>query len=75
MNDLIQLLKSGGILRYRPALGFYCVVAGKSSPVAESTGKKAVQAGLVTPNGKDPHGVYLFALNQRRVAAMEGGTV
>ena len=63
--SLLQLLKSGGVLRYRPPHGFYVVLAGKSTPVSESEARAAVTSKTVVPNGKDQHGVYLFALNQK----------
>ena len=62
---LIQLLKSGASMRYRPPHGFYTVMSGKSTPLSEATGRAAVQSGVVRPAGKDPHGVYLFTLNNK----------
>ena len=70
MNNLIQLLKSGASMRYRPPHGFYTVLAGKSTPLSEATGRAAVQSGLVRPAGKDQHGVYLFALSQKAANAV-----
>ena len=62
---LIQLLQSGAVLRYRVGFGFYTVLSGKSTPAAEAEARAAVTSKTVTPNGKDQHGVYLFALNQK----------
>lgn len=62
MKALLQLLRSGGVLRMRPPYGAYVVVAGKSTSVASEVVQQAVQAGLVRPNGVDQHGVYGFAL-------------
>lgn len=62
MNDLKKLLLTGGVLRYRPALGFYIVLSGKSIPVSVAVGKKAVQEGLVRPDGMN-EGAYIFVFN------------
>jgi len=70
MNRLLQALKSGASLRYRPPHGFYTVLAGKSTPLPEATGRAAVQSGLVRPAGKDQHGVYLFTLSPKARHAM-----
>lgn len=64
MNSLLQLLKSGASLRYRPPHGFYVVVAGKQQPISQAEAKKAVESRAVRPAGKDQHGVYLFALGR-----------
>ena len=64
MNSLLQLLKSGASLRYRPPHGFYVVLAGKTQPVSQAEAKKAVESRAVRPAGKDQHGVYLFALGR-----------
>lgn len=70
MKTLKQQLLSGAVLRYRPPHGFYTVLAGKSTPLSEATGRAAVQSGVVRPAGKDQHGVYLFALSQKAAHAM-----
>ena len=70
MNNLLQRLQSGAVLRYRPPHGFYTVHAGKSTPVTEATGRAAVQSGLVRPDGKTPHGVYIFTLVPQKAHAM-----
>ena len=70
MNNLLQRLKSGASLRYRPPHGFYTVLAGKSTPLSEATGRAAVQSGVVRPAGKDQHGVYLFTLSQKAANAV-----
>lgn len=70
MNNLLQRLKSGASMRYRPPHGFYTVLAGKSTPLSEATGRAAVQSGVVRPAGKDQHGVYLFALSQKAANAV-----
>lgn len=70
MKTLKQQLLSGAVLRYRPPHGFYTVHAGKSTPVTEATGRAAVQSGLVRPDGKTPHGVYIFTLVPQKAHAM-----
>ncbi len=70
MNNLLQRLKSGASMRYRPPHGFYTVLSGKSTPLPEATGRAAVQSGLVRPAGKDQHGVYLFTLSQKAAHAV-----
>ena len=70
MNNLLQRLKSGASMRYRPPHGFYTVMSGKSTPLAEATGRAAVQSGLVRPAGIDQHGVYLFTLSPKARNAM-----
>ena len=76
-QSLLQLLRAGGSLRYRPPHGFYTVLAGKSTPLSEATGRAAVQSGLVRPAGKDQHGVYLFTLSPkaRNAAPTAGGVM
>ena len=69
MNSLLQLLKSGGSLRYRPPHGFYVVLGGETKPVDQAAGRQAVTSKLVRPNGIDPHGVYLFAANMKAINA------
>ena len=64
MNSLLQLLKSGASLRYRPPHGFYVVLGGETKPVDQAEAKKAVESRAVRPAGKDQHGVYLFALGR-----------
>lgn len=70
MKTLKQQLLSGAVLRYRPPHGFYTVMAGKSTPVTEAVGRAAVQSGLVRPDGKTPHGVYIFTLSLQKAHAM-----
>ena len=70
MKTLKQQLLSGAVLRHRPPHGFYTVHAGKSTPVTEATGRAAVQSGLVRPDGKTPHGVYIFTLVPQKAHAM-----
>ena len=59
---LIQLLQTGGVLRYRPPHGFYVVLRGKSTAITDAEARAAVSAKKVLPNGIDQHGVYIFAL-------------
>lgn len=59
---LVQLLQSGGVLRYRPPHGFYTVLRGKHVAVTEAEARAAVAAKQVRPDGIDQHGVYIFAL-------------
>ena len=63
--NLIQLLQSGGVLRYRPPHRFYVVLAGKSIKVTEAEAKKAVSDKRVVPDGIAGHGVYVFRLNRQ----------
>lgn len=62
---LIQLLQSGGVLRYRPPHGCYVVLAGRHVNVTESEVRGAIEARQVRPLGADRHGVHLFAFNQQ----------
>ena len=59
---LIQLLQTGGVLRYRTPHGFYVVLRGKHVAVTEAEARAAVTAKQVRPDGVDQHGVYIFAL-------------
>ena len=60
--NLLQMLQSGGVLRYRPPHGFYVVMRGKHVAVTEPEARAAVTAKQVRPDGIDQHGVYIFAL-------------
>ena len=60
--NLLQMLQSGGVLRYRPPHGFYVVLRGKHVAVTEAEARAAVTAKQVRPDGVDQHGVYIFAL-------------
>lgn len=62
---LIQLLQTGGALRYRPPHGFYVVRSGLTIPVSQSEAQAAVKAGRVRPAGISAHGVYVFSLNDK----------
>ena len=66
--NLLQMLQSGGVLRYRPPHGFYVVMRGKSTAITDAEARAAVSAKKVLPNGIDQHGVYLFALNKKASA-------
>ena len=60
--NLLQMLQSGGVLRWRPPHGFYVVLRGKHVAVTEAEARAAVTAKQVRPDGVDQHGVYIFAL-------------
>lgn len=60
--NLLQMLQSGGVLRWRPPHGFYVVLRGKHVAVTEAEARAAVTAKQVRPDGIDQHGVYIFAL-------------
>ena len=62
---LIQLLQSGGVLRYRPPHGCYVVLAGRHVHVTEDEVRSAVESRRVRPLGVDQHGVHLFSFNQQ----------
>ena len=64
-QPLLQILRAGGSLRYRPPNGFYAVLSGKAIPVHQAEAQAAVKAQQVRPAGIDPHGVYLFTLNNK----------
>ena len=68
---LIQLLKSGASMRYRPPNGFYVVLSGLTIPVSQEAAKAAVKAQQVRPAGIDPHGVYLFTLNNNKATDVQ----
>lgn len=59
-----QQLRNGASLRYRDPHGFYIVKCGERIRVEQSEAEKLVRKGVVRPNTKDQHGVYLFALNR-----------
>ena len=63
---LIQLLKTGAVLRYRPGFGFYAVRQGRDTPVNQAEAEAALRAGQVRPEGRGPDqfGVCHFALNR-----------
>ena len=67
-QPLLQILRAGGSLRYRPPNGFYAVLSGKAIPVHQAEAQAAVKAQQVRPAGIDPHGVYLFTLNNNKAA-------
>ncbi|MFG0642054.1 hypothetical protein [Delftia sp. WSY_22] len=61
---LLQLLKTGAVLRYRPGFRFYAVQRGREIPVNQVEAEAAVRVGRVRPEstGPDGFGVYHFAL-------------
>lgn len=63
---LIQLLKNGAVLRYRPGFGFYAVRQGQQISVNQTEAEAAVRAGQFRPEGRGPDkfGVYHFARRQ-----------
>lgn len=61
---ILPLLRSGGSLRYRPAYGFYVVVAGKTHPVSQSEAVAAIESRAVRPTGENAFGVHFFALGK-----------
>ena len=65
MNNLLQRLQSGAVLRYRPPHGFYVVMSGLTIPVLQSEAQAAVKARQVRPAGISAHGVYVFSLNDK----------
>lgn len=65
---LLQLLKTGAVLRYRPGFRFYAVQHGREISVNQVEAEAAVRAGRVLPEstGPDGFGVYHFALRNTR---------
>jgi len=61
---LLQLLKIGAVLRYRPGFRFYAVRQGREISVNQVEAEAAVRAGRVRPEstGPDGFGVYHFSL-------------
>ena len=61
---LLQLLKTGAVLRYRAGFGFYAVRQGRDTPVNQTEAEAALRAGRVRPESPQPDkfGVYHFAL-------------
>lgn len=68
---LLQLLKTGAVLRYRDGFGFYAVKAGRQSPVDQSQAEAALRSGQVRPEGRGPDqfGVRHFALTNKECRA------
>ena len=61
---LLQLLKTGAVLRCRPGFRFYAVQHGREISVNQVEAEAAVRAGRVRPESTGPDGfdVYHFSL-------------
>ncbi|WP_280192132.1 hypothetical protein [Delftia sp. PS-11] len=61
---LLQLLKTGAVLRYRPGFRFYAVQRGREISVNQAEAEAAFRAGQVRPESPEPDrfGVYHLAL-------------
>lgn len=64
---LLQLLKTGAVLRYRPGFRFYAVQQGREIPVNQVEAEAAFRAGHVRPQSHEPDrfGVYHLALSTK----------
>ncbi|QFS66528.1 hypothetical protein [Delftia tsuruhatensis] len=64
---LLQLLKTGAVLRYRPGFRFYAVKHGREISVNQVEAEAAFRAGHVRPQSSEPDrfGVYHLALSTK----------
>lgn len=64
---LLQLLKTGAVLRYRPGFRFYAVQQGREISVNQAEAEAAFRAGQVRPENAEPDrfGVYHLALARK----------
>lgn len=64
--QLLNLLKTGAVLRYRPGFRFYAVQAGREISVNQAEAEAAFRAGRVRPEGDGPDkfGVYHLTLSR-----------
>ncbi|WP_212646232.1 hypothetical protein [Delftia sp. PE138] len=64
---LLQLLKTGAVLRYRPGFRFYAVQHGREISVNQVEAEAAFRSGHVRPQSSEPDrfGVYHLALSTK----------
>ncbi|WON88991.1 hypothetical protein [Delftia sp. UGAL515B_04] len=64
---LLQLLKTGAVLRYRPGFRFYAVQHGREISVNQVEAEAAFRAGKVRPEGVGPDkfGVFHLVLSSK----------
>ena len=64
---LLQLLKTGAVLRYRPGFRFYAVQQGREISVNQVEAEAAFRAGQVRPQSPEPDrfGVYHLVLSTK----------
>ena len=66
--DILSTLQRGGILKFSPhSQAFYLVHNQQDHHADQAEAKRLVKREIVRPNGIDPGGRYVFALNTARI--------
>jgi hypothetical protein len=72
-TSILHTLQRGGILKFSPhSQAFYVVHHHQEHHADQAEAKRLVKREIVRPNGIDPGGRYVFALNPAQIPQQEG---